>query len=250
VGHNKLIGEIIEMRGDMASVQVYEETSGIGPGEPLVTTGQALSVELGPGLISQMFDGIQRPLDRFMQAAESSFMKKGVSVTSLDRTKKWAFKPAVAVGAAVSQGDIIGTVQETSAIVHKIMVPQGISGTISRIEEGEFTIEETVAVVETDSGPQNLTMLQKWPVRYPRPVAEKLVPVEPMTTGQRVIDTLFPVLKGGTAAIPGPFGAGKTVMQHQIAKWSDVDVVVYVGCGERGNEMTDVVMEFPELVDP
>ncbi|NLM84147.1 MAG: V-type ATP synthase subunit A [Clostridiales bacterium] len=250
VGHKKLVGEIIEMRGDMASVQVYEETSGIGPGEPLISTGEALSVELGPGLISNIFDGIQRPLDRFMQAAESPFMKKGISIPALDRTKKWAFRPAVAAGDFVSHGDIIGTVQETSAIVHKIMVPQGVSGTIVRIEEGEFTVEETVAVVKTETGEKNLTMMQKWPVRYPRPVAEKLVPSEPMTTGQRVIDTLFPVLKGGTAAIPGPFGAGKTVMQHQIAKWSDVDVVVYVGCGERGNEMTDVVMEFPELVDP
>jgi len=250
VGHNKLIGEIIEMRGDMASVQVYEETSGLGPGEPLISTGEALSVELGPGLVSQMFDGIQRPLDRFLQAVQSPFMTKGVAINSLDRTKKWAFKPAVSVGDFVTAGDIIGTVKETTSVVHKIMVPNGVSGTIKSIQEGEFTIEETVAVVETESGERNLTMLQKWPVRTPRPVAEKLVPSEPMSTGQRIIDTLFPVMKGGTAAIPGPFGAGKTVMQHQIAKWSDVDIVVYVGCGERGNEMTDVLMEFPELIDP
>lgn len=250
VGDKGLIGEIIEMRGDVASVQVYEETSGIGPGEPLVSTGEALSVELGPGLISQMFDGIQRPLDRFMQAAKSPFLTKGISVKSLDRAKKWEFKPAVSVGDRVCVGDIIGTVQETHSIVHKIMVPDGFSGKIKAINSGEFTIEETVAVVETENGEKNLTMLTKWPVRYARPVAEKLNPVEPMITGQRVIDTLFPVMKGGAAAVPGPFGAGKTVVQHQIAKWSDVDLVVYVGCGERGNEMTDVMNEFPELIDP
>ncbi|MEA4919443.1 MAG: V-type ATP synthase subunit A [Clostridiaceae bacterium] len=250
VGEKGLIGEIIEMRGDLASVQVYEETSGIGPGEPLVSTGEALSVELGPGLVSQMFDGIQRPLDRFMQASGSSFLTKGVRVTSLDRDKKWDFKPVVSVGQMVQVGDIIGTVQETESILHKIMVPQGVFGKIMSINEGSFTIEETVATVETDNGLRNLTMLQKWPVRYARPVAEKINPVEPMITGQRVIDTLFPVMKGGAAAVPGPFGAGKTVVQHQIAKWSDVDLVVYVGCGERGNEMTDVLIEFPQLTDP
>lgn len=250
VGDKQLIGEIIEMRGDLASVQVYEETSGIGPGEPLVSTGEALSVELAPGLVSQMFDGIQRPLDRFMQAAQSSYLKKGIRVQALDRSKKWAFEPSAAVGDAVAAGDIIGTVQETQSIVHKVMVPHGISGKITKIFAGEFTIEETVAVIETETGTKPVAMLRKWPVRYARPVAEKLNPVEPMITGQRVIDTLFPVMKGGAAAVPGPFGAGKTVVQHQIAKWSDVDLVVYVGCGERGNEMTDVMNEFPVLVDP
>lgn len=250
VGDKKLIGEIIEMRGDLASVQVYEETSGIGPGEPLVSTGEALSVELGPGLISQMFDGIQRPLDRFMKAADSPFLTKGTSVLSLDREKRWHFKPAVTAGETVSTGDVIGTVQETDSILHKIMVPPNISGRIVSISEGDYTIEQTVATVETEGGLRELSMLQKWPVRYARPVAEKLNPAEPMITGQRVIDTLFPVMKGGAAAVPGPFGAGKTVVQHQIAKWSDVDLVVYVGCGERGNEMTDVMNEFPELIDP
>lgn len=250
VGDKKLIGEIIEMRGDLASVQVYEETSGIGPGEPLVSTGEALSVELGPGLISQMFDGIQRPLDRFMKAADSPFLTKGTSVLSLDRDKRWHFTPAVMVGEMIGTGDVIGTVQETDSILHKIMVPPNVSGRIASISEGDFTIEQTVATVEIEGNLHSLSMLQKWPVRYARPVSEKLNPAEPMITGQRVIDTLFPVMKGGAAAVPGPFGAGKTVVQHQIAKWSDVDLVVYVGCGERGNEMTDVMNEFPELIDP
>lgn len=251
VGDKRLIGEIIEMRGDVASVQVYEETSGIGPGEPLETTGEALSVELAPGLVSQMFDGIQRPLDRFMQAANSPFLKKGISVTPLDREKKWDFVPKVEEGDEVGPGDVLGEVQETESIVHRIMVPFGVAGKVKTIERGEHTIVDTIAVIsDPDGEDRKVAMLTKWPVRYARPVTEKLNPAKPLVTGQRVVDTLFPVMKGGTAAIPGPFGAGKTVIQHQLAKWSDVDLVVYVGCGERGNEMTDVLNEFPELVDP
>ena len=244
VGHKGLVGEIIEMRGDKASIQVYEETSGIGPGDPVVTTGEPLSVELGPGLIESMFDGIQRPLDAFMEAAQSSFLTKGISVPSLNRDKKWAFTPTVKVGDEVSAGDIIGTVQETTVVLHKIMVPYGISGKVKSINEGEFTVEETVCVVETENGDREVSLMQKWPVRKGRPYASKLNP------GQRVIDTFFPVAKGGAAAVPGPFGAGKTVVQHQVAKWGDTEIVVYVGCGERGNEMTDVINEFPELKDP
>ena len=250
VRHKGLVGEIIEMRGDKASIQVYEETSGIGPGDPVVTTGEPLSVELGPGLIESMFDGIQRPLDAFMEAAQSSFLTKGISVPSLNRDKKWAFIPTVKVGDEVSAGDIIGTVQETTVVLHKIMVPYGISGKVKSINEGEFTVEETVCVVETETGDREVSLMQKWPVRKGRPYASKLNPVAPMVTGQRVIDTFFPVAKGGAAAVPGPFGAGKTVVQHQVAKWGDTEIVVYVGCGERGNEMTDVINEFPELKDP
>lgn len=250
VGHKGLVGEIIEMRGDKASIQVYEETSGIGPGDPVVTTGEPLSVELGPGLIESMFDGIQRPLDAFMEAAQSSFLTKGISVPSLNRDKKWAFTPTVKVGDEVSAGDIIGTVQETTVVLHKIMVSYGISGKVKSINEGEFTVEETVCVVETETGDREVSLMQKWPVRKGRPYASKLNPVAPMVTGQRVIDTFFPVAKGGAAAVPGPFGAGKTVVQHQVAKWGDTEIVVYVGCGERGNEMTDVINEFPELKDP
>ena len=250
VGHKGLVGEIIEMRGDKASIQVYEETSGIGPGDPVVTTGEPLSVELGPGLIESMFDGIQRPLDAFMEAAQSSFLTKGISVPSLNRDKKWAFIPTVKVGDEVSAGDIIGTVQETTVVLHKIMVPYGLSGKVKSINEGEFTVEETVCVVETETGDREVSLMQKWPVRKGRPYASKLNPVAPMVTGQRVIDTFFPVAKGGAAAVPGPFGAGKTVVQHQVAKWGDTEIVVYVGCGERGNEMTDVINEFPELKDP
>ncbi len=250
VGHKGLVGEIIEMRGDKASIQVYEETSGIGPGDPVVTTGEPLSVELGPGLIESMFDGIQRPLDAFMEAAQSSFLTKGISVPSLNRDKKWAFTPTVKVGDEVSAGDIIGTVQETTVVLHKIMVPYGISGKVKSINEGEFTVEETVCVVETEAGDREVSLMQKWPVRKGRPYASKLNPIAPMVTGQRVIDTFFPVAKGGAAAVPGPFGAGKTVVQHQVAKWGDTEIVVYVGCGERGNEMTDVINEFPELKDP
>ncbi len=250
VGEKGLIGEIIEMRGDKASIQVYEETSGIGPGDPVITTGEPLSVELGPGLIESMFDGIQRPLDAFMKAANSAFLSKGVEVKSLNREKKWPFVPTAKVGDKVSAGDVIGTVQETAVVLHRIMVPFGVEGTIKEIKAGDFNVEEIMAVVETEKGDKNLTLMQKWPVRKGRPYARKLNPVEPMTTGQRVIDTFFPVAKGGAAAVPGPFGAGKTVVQHQVAKWGDTEIVVYVGCGERGNEMTDVLNEFPELKDP
>lgn len=250
VGKSGLIGEIIEMRGDKASIQVYEETAGIGPGDPVITTGEPLSVELGPGLIESMFDGIQRPLDAFMEAAQSAFLKKGIAVPSLNREKKWPFVATANVGDKVSSGDVIGTVQETTVVVQKIMIPYGIEGTIKSINSGDFTIEETVAVVQTANGDKNIKLMQKWPVRKGRPYAQKLNPAAPMTTGQRVIDTFFPVAKGGAAAVPGPFGAGKTVVQHQIAKWGDAEIVVYVGCGERGNEMTDVLNEFPELKDP
>ncbi len=250
VGEKGLIGEIIEMRGDKASIQVYEETSGIGPGDPVITTGEPLSVELGPGLIESMFDGIQRSLDAFMKAANSAFLSKGVEVKSLNREKKWPFVPTAKVGDKVSAGDVIGTVQETAVVLHRIMVPFGVEGTIKEIKAGDFNVEEVIAVVETEKGDKNLTLMQKWPVRKGRPYARKLNPVEPMTTGQRVIDTFFPVAKGGAAAVPGPFGAGKTVVQHQVAKWGDTEIVVYVGCGERGNEMTDVLNEFPELKDP
>lgn len=251
VGDLGLIGEIIEMRHDQASIQVYEETSGIGPGEPVVTTGNPLSVELGPGLISQMFDGIQRPLERFKTATASDFLIRGVELPSLDREAKWDFVPRLEVGAEVSTGDILGTVQETSVVEHRIMVPNNVSGKLIAITAGEFTVEETVYEIEqTDGSIFKGTLLQKWPVRKGRPVAKRLIPEEPLVTGQRVIDTFFPVTKGGAAAVPGPFGAGKTVVQHQIAKFANVDIVIYVGCGERGNEMTDVLNEFPELIDP
>ncbi len=250
VGAKGLIGEIIEMRGDKASIQVYEETSGIGPGDPVVTTGEPLSVELAPGLIESMFDGIQRPLDAFMEAANSSFLVKGVSIPSLNREKVWGFNPTVNIGDEVHAGDVIGTVQESPVVLHKIMVPYGLKGKVKEIKEGEFTITDVVCVLETEKGDKEVSMLQKWPVRKGRPYARKLNPIEPMVTGQRVVDTFFPVAKGGAAAVPGPFGAGKTVVQHQIAKWGDTEIVVYVGCGERGNEMTDVLNEFPELKDP
>lgn len=250
VGEKGLIGEIIEMRGDKASIQVYEETSGIGPNDPVVSTGEPLSVELGPGLIESMFDGIQRPLNALMKAANSSFLKRGISVPSLDRSKKWDFNVIAKIGDNVASGDILGTVQETPVVLHKIMVPFGVQGKIKSIAQGSFTVTETVCVIETENGDRDITLMQKWPVRKGRPFASKLKPVAPMITGQRVIDTFFPVAKGGAAAVPGPFGAGKTVVQHQIAKWSDSEIVVYVGCGERGNEMTDVLNEFPELKDP
>ncbi|ATD55640.1 V-type ATP synthase subunit A [Clostridium chauvoei] len=250
VGEKGLIGEIIEMRGDKASIQVYEETTGIGPGDPVITTGEPLSIELGPGLIESMFDGIQRPLDAIEKAADSPFLKKGVAVKSLNREKKWEFKPTSKVGDEVAPGDVVGTVQETKVVLHKIMVPYGVEGTIKEIKSGEFTVDETVCVVETKEGLKNIMLMQKWPARKGRPYAKKLKPEAPMTTGQRVIDTFFPVAKGGAAAVPGPFGAGKTVVQHAIAKWGDSEIVVYVGCGERGNEMTDVLNEFPELIDP
>ena len=250
VGEKGLIGEIIDMRGDKASIQVYEETSGIGPGDPVVTTGEPLSVELGPGLMEAMFDGIQRPLDKFMEVAKSPFLTRGVTVPALDREKKWEFNPTAKVGDMVEPGDVIGTVQETPVVLQKIMIPVGITGKIKEIKGGSFTVVETVAVVETKDGDREVQLMQKWPVRKGRPYKRKINPKEPMLTGQRVIDTFFPVAKGGAAAIPGPFGAGKTVTQHQIAKWGDAEIVVYVGCGERGNEMTDVVNEFPELIDP
>ena len=246
VSDEKLIGEIIEMRGDKASIQVYEETTGIGPGDPVYTTGEPLSVELGPGLLEQMFDGIQRPLQS-LQKQVGDFLEKGVEVPSLDRKKKWYFTPTVQVGDRVEEGDIIGTVQETPVIVHKIMVPPGISGTVTEIKEGEFTVVDDICTLDHKIP---LQMMQKWPVRKGRGYKRKLNPTEPLLTGQRVIDTFFPVAKGGTAAIPGPFGSGKTVVQHQLAKWADAEIVVYVGCGERGNEMTDVLQEFPEIIDP
>ncbi|MCQ2547685.1 MAG: V-type ATP synthase subunit A [Clostridia bacterium] len=250
VGDLGLVGEIIEMRGDMASIQVYEETAGIGPGAPVETTGAPLSVELGPGLIETMYDGIQRPLVAMREKAGAN-ITRGIKVPSLNREKKWAFVPTVKVGDEVESGDIIGTVQETVVVEQKIMVPNGVKGTVESIEEGEFTVEEVVCKVKKEDGTvAELTMMQKWPVRVGRPYKEKLVPEMPLITGQRVIDTLFPIAKGGVAAIPGPFGSGKTVTQHQLAKWADADIVVYIGCGERGNEMTDVLMEFPELVDP
>lgn len=250
VGDMRLVGEIIEMRHDVASIQVYEETSGVGPGEPVETTGEALSVELGPGIVSQMFDGIQRPLDTFKAQTDSNFLVRGVNIEALDRQNKWAFNATKAVGDMVEPGDIIGTVQETKVIEHRVMIPHGVKGKLTALESGEFSLEDVVAKVETDNGETDVTMLQRWPVRRGRPFKKKLNPDKPMLTGQRVIDTFFPITKGGAAAVPGPFGAGKTVVQHQIAKFSDVDLVVYVGCGERGNEMTDVLNEFPELVDP
>lgn len=249
VGEKGLVGEIIEMRGDRASIQVYEETSGLGPGDPVVTTGEPLSVELGPGLMESMFDGIQRPLEA-IRAIAGNFLTKGVNVSPLDRTRKWDFVPTAKVGDEVSYGYAIGTVQETTVITQKIMIPKGISGTITSIRAGEFTVEEVVAEVETSEGIKEITLMQKWPVRRGRPYAKKLNPIEPLITGQRVIDTFFPVTKGGTACVPGPFGSGKTVVQHQFAKWADAEIVVYIGCGERGNEMTDVLNEFPELKDP
>ncbi|MGI6155091.1 MAG: V-type ATP synthase subunit A [Enterococcus lemanii] len=250
VGDLGVVGEIIEMRGDIASIQVYEETAGIGPGEPVRSTGEALSVELAPGIISQMFDGIQRPLDVFAEKTKSNFLDRGVQLPALDHQKKWSFQASAIVGDQVEPGDILGVVQETKVIAHKIMVPIGLKGTIIEITSGDYTIDEKIAVIQSDNGEKEITMLQKWPVRKARPVREKINPNVPMITGQRVIDTFFPVTKGGAAAVPGPFGAGKTVVQHQIAKWADVDLVVYVGCGERGNEMTDVMNEFPELIDP
>lgn len=249
VSDKKLIGEIIEIRGDKASIQVYEETSGLGPGEPVVSTGEPLSVELAPGLIESIFDGIQRPLD-VVRSASGDHIARGVEVEKLNKTRKWNFVPKAKKGDQVKTGDVIGTVKETSIVEHRIMVPFGIEGTIEDIYEGDFTIVDTVAKIKTKDGVKDVRMLQKWPVRRGRPYKEKLAPANPMTTGQRIIDTFFPVAKGGTACIPGPFGSGKTVVQHQLAKWADAEIVVYIGCGERGNEMTDVLMEFPELKDP
>ena len=249
VSDNKLIGEIIEMRGDRASIQVYEETTGIGPGDDVYSTGSPLSIELGPGMLEQMFDGIQRPLEA-LQAKAGDFLLRGVSVSPLDREKRWDFVPTVNVGDEVSEGNIIGTVQETTVVSHKIMVPPAVSGKIVEILPGYHTVDEIICKIETDDGIRELNMIQKWPVRRGRPYSRKLDPIRPLVTGQRIIDTFFPVAKGGAAAIPGPFGSGKTVVQHQLAKWADAEIVVYVGCGERGNEMTDVLMEFPEILDP
>lgn len=249
VSNQRLIGEIIEMHGDEASIQVYEETSGLGPGEPVESMEVPMSVELGPGLITSIYDGIQRPLDDIMKVSGNN-LKRGVEVPSLKRDLKWEFVPTVNEGDEVDAGDVIGTVQETVLVKQKIMVPYGVKGTIKAIKAGEFTVEETVAVVETEKGDRELTLMQKWPVRRGRPYKKKLPPEMPLVTGQRVIDTFFPIAKGGVAAVPGPFGSGKTVIQHQLAKWAEADIVVYIGCGERGNEMTDVLNEFPELKDP
>ncbi|MEG1508950.1 MAG: V-type ATP synthase subunit A [Clostridia bacterium] len=249
VSEKKLIGEVIELRGDKASIQVYEETSGLGPGEEVVSTGAPLSVELGPGLLEGIYDGIQRPLNKLVEATGDR-IARGVDMPALDHSKKWMFFAKTKKGNAVIAGDILGVVQENVVVEHKILVPFGIEGTIKDIKEGEFTIDETVCVITTKKGDINLTMMQKWPVRKGRPYKEKLPPITPMVTGQRSIDTLFPIAKGGVACIPGPFGSGKTVVQHQLAKWSDAEIIVYIGCGERGNEMTDVLNEFPELIDP
>ena len=250
VSDQRLIGEIIEIHGDQASIQVYEETSGLGPGEPVESTGAPLSVELGPGLIGSIFDGIQRPLVDIMEATGTN-LKRGVEIPSLSREKKWHFVPAMKVGDAVEEGDIIGTVAETAIVTQKIMIPKGIKGTLTSLQEGDYTVTDAVAVVTKEDGStENITLMHKWPVRIGRPYKQKLSPDKPLVTGQRVIDTLFPIAKGGVAAVPGPFGSGKTVVQHQLAKWAEADIVVYIGCGERGNEMTDVLNEFPELKDP
>ena len=250
VSEQRLVGEIIEIHGDLASIQVYEETGGIGPGEPVYLTGQPLSVELGPGIIESIYDGIQRPLET-IQKKVGDFLLRGVDAPGLSREKKWSFNPLKKNGDKVVGGDIIGEVPETELVIQKIMVPPGLSGKIVSIEAGSFTVEEAICKIRGDEGEtHDISMMQRWPVRIPRPYKKKLVPLEPLVTGQRVVDAFFPVGKGGTACVPGPFGSGKTVIQHQLAKWSDADVIVYVGCGERGNEMTDVLMEFPELQDP
>lgn len=250
VSDQRLIGEIIEIHGDQASVQVYEETAGLKPGEPVESMDVPMSVELGPGLITSIYDGIQRPLDDIMKATGGNSLKRGVEVPSLKRDKKWEFVPVAKVGDEVEGGDVLGTVQETIVVQQKIMVPPNVKGTVKEIRSGSFTVEETVAVLSTPEGDKELTMMQRWPVRKGRPYQKKLPPKMPLITGQRVVDTFFPIAKGGVAAVPGPFGSGKTVIQHQLAKWAEADIVVYIGCGERGNEMTDVLNEFPELKDP
>ena len=249
VSEKRLIGEIIELRGDRAWIQVYEETGGLGTGEPVMTTGEPLSVELGPGLIESVYDGVQRPLDIIRQQS-GDFIMRGVDIPGIDKSKKWLFKPSVKKGDKVSTGDILGIIQETPVVEHRILVPVDVEGTVGDIKEGEFTVEQTIAVINNGKQNTEVNMLQKWPVRKPRPYKRKLIPITPLMTGQRVFDTFFPVGKGGTACVPGPFGSGKTVIQHQLAKWADADVIVYVGCGERGNEMADVLLEFPELKDP
>ena len=251
VGHAGLVGEIIELKDDQASVQVYEETSGLAPREPVVSTGEPLSVELAPGLIEEFFDGIQRPLEAIQEKAQSPYILRGISVPAVSRTRKWNFEPKAQAGDEVGPGDVIGIVKETVLVEHRIMVPHGVAGTVKEIKSGEFTVEETVAVITDAKGRDHeVKMLQRWPVRTPRPVVKRLPPEVPLTTGQRVVDTFFPIARGGTACVPGPFGSGKTVIQHQLAKWADAEIVVYIGCGERGNEMTDVLLEFPELEDP
>ena len=250
VSNQRLIGEIIEMHDDEASIQVYEETSGLKPGEPVESTEEPLSVELGPGLIASIYDGIQRPLDDIMKATGSNNLVRGVEVPALKRDRKWKFVPTAKVGDEVSGGDVLGTVQETIIVEQKIMVPPTMKGKVKEIKEGEFTVDQTICVLETADGDKELTMMQKWPVRKGRPYKKKLHPNMPLVTGQRVVDCMFPIAKGGVAAVPGPFGSGKTVIQHQLAKWAEADIVVYIGCGERGNEMTDVLNEFPELKDP
>lgn len=249
VSEQHLIGEIIEIHGDQASVQVYEETSGLKPGEPVESTGSPLSVELGPGLVGSIYDGIQRPLVEIMKQTGNN-LHRGVEIPALKRDVKWHFVPKASVGDQVTAGDVLGTVQETEIVEHRILVPNGVEGTVSSVSEGDYTIEETVAKITTSGGERDISLLQKWPVRIGRPYKTKLSPDMPLITGQRVIDTMFPIARGGTAAVPGPFGSGKTVVQHQLAKWADADIVVYIGCGERGNEMTDVLNEFPELKDP
>jgi len=249
VSDQRLIGEIIELRGDRASIQVYENTGGLGVGEPVVSTGEPLSVELGPGLMGSIYDGIQRPLDA-IQAIAGDVISRGIEVPGLDREKQWHFVPKVKVGDTVIGGDVLGEVQETTLVLHKIMVPPNMEGKVAQISEGDYTVEDTVANIKTADGIENINMIQRWPVRETRPVKRNLAPHIPMFTGQRVVDALFPVGKGGTACVPGPFGSGKTVIQHQLAKWADAEIIVYVGCGERGNEMTDVLLEFPELEDP
>lgn len=251
VSNEKLVGEVIELHGDTASIQVYEETSGVRPGEPVILTGQTLSVELAPGLLTSIFDGIQRPLSLIEEKAKSPFISRGIDVPGLDRTVKWDFKPAVKKGDSVAEGDVLGTVQETTLIEHRVMVPPGVSGTVQSIAKGEHTIEEMVAEIARDDGRvEKIAMLQRWPIRIPRPVRGKVVPNETLATGMRILDTLFPMAKGGAGAIPGPFGAGKTVTQQSLAKYCNAQVIVYIGCGERGNEMTEVLTEFPHLTDP